>query len=238
MQQTAEDLNKEVIQSKKIFGELLPQGDLKNFILNNVKTYMRKSFSVFTNPEYMPDKKITQGATKWILENVVKNKDLKESAKTLKTSKMTDAQAQNAFAESLMNKILTHTKQDGIDPLKLLQQVSKNQLRSDKLIKTGEELPDAIKRLLGEEDNLKASVLQTTSHAITQSVNKQTYDALAKIGIEEGWLYADEAAATAARAFDAVKVGELKGLGILKATYLNYMLQKIWQELYKVCWNF
>mgnify|MGYP003123779707 CR=1 FL=1 len=218
LQQTAEDLNKEVIQSKKIFGELLPQGDLKNFILNNVKTYMRKSFSVFTNPEYMPDKKITQGATKWILENVVKkNKDLKESAKTLKTSKMTDAQAQNAFAESLMNKILTHTKQDGIDPLKLLQQVSKNQLRSDKLIKTGEELPDAIKRLLGEEDNLKASVLQTTSHAITQSVNKQTYDALAKIGIEEGWLYADEAAATAARAFDAVKVGELKGLGILKS---------------------
>ena len=218
LQQTAEDLNKEIIQSKKIFGELLPKGDLKNFILNNVKTYMRKSFAVFTNPEYMPDKKITQGATKWILENVVKkNKDLRESAKTLKTSKMTDAQAQNAFAESLMNKILTHTKQDGIDPLKLLQQVSKNQLRSDKLIKTGEELPDAIKRLLGEEDNLKASVLQTTSHAITQAVNKQTYDALAKIGLEEGWLFADEAAATAARAFDAVKIGELKGLGILKS---------------------
>jgi len=218
LQQTAEDLNKEIIQSKQIFGELLPKGDLKNFILNNVKTYMRKSFAVFTNPEYMPDKKITQGATKWILENVVKkNKDLRESAKTLKTSKMTDAQAQNAFAESLMNKILTHTKQDGIDPLKLLQQVSKNQLRSDKLIKTGEELPDAIKRLLGEEDNLKASVLQTTSHAITQAVNKQTYDELAKIGLEEGWLFADEASATAARAFDAVKVGELKGLGILKS---------------------
>ena len=107
LKKTAEDINKEIIQSKKIFGELLPKGDLKNFILNNVKTYMRKSFAVFTNPEYMPDKKITQGATKWILENVVKkNKDLRESAKTLKTSKMTDAQAQNAFAESLMNKIL------------------------------------------------------------------------------------------------------------------------------------
>ena len=150
------------------------------------------------------------------LENVVKkNKDLRESAKTLKTSKMTDAQAQNAFAEALVNKILTHTKQDGIDPLKLLQQISKNQLRSDKLIRTGEELPDAIKRLLGEEDNLKASVLQTTSHAITQAVNKQTYDELAKIGLEEGWLFADEA--SKARNFDAVKVGELKGLGILKS---------------------
>lgn len=49
------------------------------------------------------------------------------------------------FSESLVHKILTHTKQDGIDPLRLLQQVSKNQLRSDKIIRTGEELPDAIK---------------------------------------------------------------------------------------------
>ena len=87
---------------------------------------------------------------------------------------MTDAQALDAMAESMVHKILTNTKTDGIDPLKLLQQVSKNQLRSDKLIKTGEELPDAIKKLLGEENNLKASVLQTTSHAITQAVNKQT----------------------------------------------------------------
>ena len=29
---------------------------------------MRKSFSVFTNPEYMPDPKVRQGAVKWILE--------------------------------------------------------------------------------------------------------------------------------------------------------------------------
>ena len=65
--------------------------------------------------------------------------------------------------------------------LKLLQNVSKrSHLRSDKLIKTGEELPDAIKKLLGEENNLKSSVLQTTSHAITQAVNKQTLDKLAR----------------------------------------------------------
>ena len=58
LQQTAEDLNKEIINTKQIFGELLPKGDLKNFILNNVKTYMRKSFSIFTNPEYHARSKI------------------------------------------------------------------------------------------------------------------------------------------------------------------------------------
>ena len=93
---------------------------------------------------------------------------------------MTDAQALDAMADSMVHKILINTKTDGVDPLKLLQNVAKDQLRSDKLIKTGDELRDAIKKLLGEENNLKSSVLQTTSHAITQAVNKQTLDKLAK----------------------------------------------------------
>ena len=40
---------------------------------------------------------------------------------------------------------------------------------------------------------------------------------LAKIGLQEGWLFADEGAANAARNFDAIKIGEIKGLGILKS---------------------
>ena len=229
LQQTAEDLNKEMMNTKQIFGELLPKGDLKNFILDNIKTYMRKSFSIFTNPEYMPDQKLKDGAKAWILNNVVKrNKDIRESAiNTLKTSKMTDAQALDAMADSMVHKILINTKTDGVDPLKLLQNVAKDQLRSDKLIKTGEELPDAIKKLLGDPDALKgtkdyvsplkSSILQTTSHAITQAVNKQTLDKLAKIGLDEGWLYKSEADAIAKNAFDASKIGDLSSLGILKS---------------------
>jgi len=217
LQETAENLQKELVDTKKIFGELLPSGDLKNFILNNVKTYMRKSFSIFTNPEYMPEQKLKDGAKNWILNNVVKtNKDIRESALSLKTSKMSKAQALDAKAESMVHKILIEGKIDGKDPLKQLQLISKNQLRSDKLIKTGEELPDAIKKLLGEENNLKASVLQTTSHAITQSVNKQTLDKLAKTGLDEGWLFKSETDALGKNAFDAQKIGELDSLGILK----------------------
>ena len=59
---------------------------------------------------------------------------------------MSNAQALDAYADSLVHKILTNTKTDGVDPLKLLQQVSEDTLRSDKLITTGEELPDEIKR--------------------------------------------------------------------------------------------
>jgi hypothetical protein len=82
---------------------------------------MRKSFSIFTNPEYMPEQKLKDGAKNWILNNVVKtNKDIRESALTLKTSKMSKAQALDAYADSLVHKILTNTKTDGIDPLKTI----------------------------------------------------------------------------------------------------------------------
>ena len=219
LQGSAESLNRELLQIKDKFANLLPAGDLKNFMLNNVKTYMRQSFGVFTNPNYQPDKKVFDGAANYIAKNVVdKNKDLREEAlKTLKTGKMTNQQAIKEYAESLTDKILKAAKQDGADPLKQLQAISKETLRSDKLIRTGEELPDVIRRLLGEEDNLKASVLTTTSHAITHAVNKQSFDKLAKIGLEEGWLFKTKAAADAKRFFDSDKIGDVKSLGLLKS---------------------
>ena len=82
-------------------------------------------------------------------------------------------------------------------------------------------------KLLGEENNLKSAVLQTTSHAITQATNKLTLDKLAKTGIDEGWLFKSEADAIANNAMDAVKIGEIKNLGILKVVYQNFMHQKI-----------
>jgi len=221
LQESAQFLNKELFNIRKDFADLLPKGDFKNFMLNNLKTYMRKSFATFTNPEYQASDKLKQAASKWILENVVKkNKDIRETAiETIKKgSTMTDEEAFKQMSENLMNKILTHTKQDGIDPLKLLKEISRNTLRSDKLIKTGEELPDVIKKLLGEENNLKSAVLQTTSHAITHTTNKQTLDKLAKVGLEEGWLFKNQAAADAKKMFSVNKaIGEIKGIGLLKS---------------------
>ena len=98
-------------------------------------------------------------------------------------------QAITEYAESLTDKILKSAKQDGADPLKQLQLISKDTLRSDKLIRTGEELPDAIKKLLGQEDNLKSSVLTTTSHAITHAVNKQSFDKRQRVRTRRGWLF-------------------------------------------------
>ena len=73
---------------------------------------------------------------------------------------------------------------------------------------------------MGEENNLRASVLTTTSHAITQTTNKKLFDRLAALGVKEGWLFKDEARANARGILDAQKINQVPGLGFLK-TRLN-----------------
>ena len=216
---SASALNKELIKTKKTFADLLPSGELKDYITDNLKSYMRKSFSVFTNPEYNPKKEVLDNAVNWINKNVVKkNKDLKEQAADL-PGNASAAEKQKTFSEQIAKKILQTGKQDGVDPLRLLQGIAKYDLRSDQILKTGEELPDVIKKLLGQEDNLKASVMQTTSHAITQSVNKKMLDRLAKVGQDEGWLFKSREAGIAKGILDVGDnpIGKLKGLGLLQS---------------------
>jgi hypothetical protein len=218
LQGTAQGLSNELLKAKTTFGKLLPEGDLKQYILKNLKSYMRRSFSIFTNPAYQPDTKVRTNAVNWVLNNVIKaNKDLKESAvQTLKKPKMNNEDAFKEMAETTVDGILRAGKQDGVDPLNVIRRIAKKDLRLDTLVKTGDELPATIRKLLGEENNLRSSVLLTANNAITQSVNKMAMDKLAKIGVDEGWLFVDENIAKNKRFFDTQKIGDLKSLGLMK----------------------
>ena len=216
LQGTAKGLKGELIKAKKTFGEMLPEGDLKKFILNNVNTYMRKSFAVFTNPSYQPEKEVFDGGVKYMTNLIKKNRDLRRAAlEEPSHAKFTPDARVKKYAEVLVKKMLNNAKTNGSDPLDILQQISKKQLRLKDMVRTGEELPTAIKKLLGEENNLKASVLTTSSHAITQTINKKLADRIAALGVKEGWLFKDEARATARGILDAEKVHHLPGLGFL-----------------------
>ena len=142
LQGTAQSLSNELIKAKTTFGKLLPEGDLKQYILKNLKSYMRRSFSIFTNPAYQPDKKFRTNAVNWVLNNVIKaNKDLKESAvQTLKKPKMNNEDAFKEMAETTVDGILRAGKQDGVDPLNVIRRIAKKDLRLDTLVKTGDEL--------------------------------------------------------------------------------------------------
>ena len=59
----------------------------------------------------------------------------------------------------------------------------------NKFLATGEELPDVIRKLLGQEKNLRNEILQTVSTMSTQSTNKAMYDRLADVLTKQGQLF-------------------------------------------------
>ena len=85
----------------------------------------------------------------------------------------------------------------------------------DIVIQTGEELPAVIRKLLGEEGNLRSSVMQTTSSLVTQATNLKNYDRIGQLLLNEGRLFASRDEAIRAGIVNPMPVDRVPGLGLL-----------------------
>jgi len=224
------ELKNDINKILKEFGNNLPKGtkdavliDLRKALTSKIDSYIVKSFAIFTNPKYAPDETIRKHARNWIAENVVsKNRDLREAALATYGKK----NYIEKYADDIINDILAVGRTGGVNPVKILQRIGSDQklLRMDKFkfLKTGEELPQAIRRLLGQEKDLKSQVLFTVSDAIAANAKKMGFDMIAKIGLKNGWLF--KTAATAKPRFvDAQQIlaTDLKRLGNMKSELEN-----------------
>jgi len=210
LQPTAKQLQDELINIKKTFSDLLPDDNiLKPILTKNIKGYLRKSFQTFTNPNYIVQESdpIFKNAQKYAINIIRKNKDYMERASL-----------EGGIEESaklFVKNILRIGKTNGQDPIQLLNRIGKK-LRMDKFIATGEELPDVIRKLLGQENNLQAAVLTTTSQMHSQAVNRLLFDRLGQILEKSGVLFKSKEAAQAAARTDVVRqMGHIDGLGLL-----------------------
>jgi hypothetical protein len=182
----------------KEFKKALPKGkdgdaitkNLEGIEINRIKDYMLRSFSTFTNPNYAPDEKVYNTAIDWVAKNVVgRNKDLKIRAKA-DFPKLDINQAYNESAQMMVEAVLRAGKAEGRSPLQSLKEIGKLiRFKDYKFLKTGEELPNAIKNLLGPEKNLKASVGGTTAEMISAMANKKAADFIGESGLKNGWLF-------------------------------------------------
>jgi len=208
LQPLSADLKFEIKNIMTEFKKALPKGkqadritkDLENIEVNKIQSYLIKSFSTFTNPNYAPDQKVFNTAVRWITDNVVKkNKDLKEIALNKHAKLPTTTERFDELSKMMAESVLLTGRADGKNPLRQMKEIS-NILRLGKVkfLKTGEELPDAIQGLLGKEKNLKASVSYTTAEMVSAMANKKAFDFMAASGLKNGWLFktADEARAT------------------------------------------
>ena len=222
LQSLAVDLKNEIKNIMKDFQKTLPKGksgdkitkSLENIEINRVKDYMLRSFATFTNPNYAPDQKIYNKAVDWVAKNVVgKNKDLKLRAKE-DFSKLDTAEAYKESAKMMIESILRIGKADGKTPLQSLKEIAKLlRFKDFKFLKTGEELPDAIKNLLGVEKNLKASVSGTTAEMISAISNKRAADFIANSGLKNKWLFSSAEEAINNGVLTPVVIGKMPRLG-------------------------
>ena len=222
-QPLANSLKFEIKKIMTEFKKALPKGkkadkitkDLENIEVNKIQSYLLKSFSTFTNPNYAPDQKVFNTAVKWITNNVVmKNKDLREIALKKHAKLPTATERFDELSKMMAESVLFTARADGKNPLRQLKEIS-NYLRLGKIkfLKTGEELPDVIQGLLGKEKNLKASVSYTTSEMISAMANKRAFDFMSASGLKNGWLFKTADEAKAAGILDVEQIGKISKLG-------------------------
>jgi hypothetical protein len=223
LQVTAEALNKTFIETKKMYGDLLPAGDLKNLILKNVDSYMRKSFAIFTNPAYLVPEtsKLFTDAVKFARGVVERSPNLiKDATKQFGGDDVTLNQIKDSAAKDMVRKILRLGKQDSADPIINLQNISKF-LDLKRFIGTGDELPTVIKNLLGKENSLKGSVLATNAAMNTQISNKLMYDKLGPVLQKAGILFKSPIDAKRAGIVDPVPLTKADGIGLLESKLID-----------------
>ena len=222
LQATAKALNDRFIEMKKMYGAFLPKGDLKNLILNNVESYVRRSFSIFTNPAYsVPENsKLFLDAAKFARGVLERSPNMIKDAIKLYGDDIPLEQVKDSAAKDMVRKILRLGKQDSADPIINLQNISKF-LDLKRFIGTGEELPTVIKSLLGKQNSLKGSVLATNAAMTTQVSNKLMMDRLGPILEKAGILFRSELAAKKAGIIDPVRLRRAEGLGLLKSELVN-----------------
>jgi hypothetical protein len=209
LQPTALALKEKFNNIKKTFVDLLPEGDLKNEFSKVIKNYMKKSFAVFTDSDFQPTKEVLDESVKEGIKIIKKYRDMRTEAKNMFPNLPITTAIKN-YSQLMIQNILRTAKSEVVDPLLTIRNIGKDILKLDKLILSGDELPVTIRKLLGEEKNLKSSILQTTSSFLTQTSNKKLYDEIANIGLKEGWLKIGKGLDPTLQ-----QVGRIPGLGLM-----------------------
>jgi len=225
LQVESEQIKKELVKVMANFRRVLPKGkqgdavtkDIEASIRGNIGNNIVRSFKIFTNENYVPSEKVVNAASDWLRKKLVmRNRNMREDARKSYPN-MTAQQAYKASADDMVKEIMINGRGDGQNPLDVLRFIAKDILQDKKykFLKTGEELPTAIKNLLGQERNAKFSVLNTATNAITQTMAKNAADFIAKTGLKEGWLFTSKELARSV--YNAPqRINRIPRLGILK----------------------
>ena len=124
-------------------------------------------------------------------------------------------EAIDEYASLKVADIMHTAKYEMADPFKALETITRKLGLEDIRLVTGDELPSAIRKLLGEEKNLRSSLLQTTGNIIASTSQKKALDQIADMGLSNGWLFRTKEEALGKGILNAAPLTDVKGSGFL-----------------------
>ena len=214
-------LKDEIVKINKQYKKFIPDDDGFAHALNTgTKSYIKKSFSFLNNPGYaMPaSDPIFVKAARFAEDVIKKDKNLIDEAVAAAGKGVSQSKAIKDYSGVMIKQILQMGKVDNRNPFETLRKVGER-LNLDDFLQKGEELPNVINKLLGQERNLKQNVLFTTANMMTAVSNKQMYDSLARAMLKDGQVFTTAAAARAGKGTaNVVQIGRIEGMSGLKST--------------------
>ena len=170
---------------------------------------------MFTNSSFQPGREAVLNAKEFVKDLIRKDSGLFRQAEEAFPDEPI-AKAIDDYAELKVADIMHTARYELDDPFRALEKIAKKLNLDDLKIVTGEEVPVALRKLLGEEKNLKSSLLQTTGNIIASTQQKRALDEIAKMGLEGGWLFRSaEEALGKGKILNPARLDDIKTQGFL-----------------------
>ena len=243
----AKELDTELKLIRKLYADALPNSNkfdtYKKLLLDDINKYVRASFGTFNNPLWIVNPRDKIHAANWVVKNVVKrNKDFRKEARRFLPN-VSANRAYMKYAQRIIDNILHTGKTEGVDPLAAIQKIGLKHLRDDKFkfLKKGELLPDAIRKVLGFQRDLKGQIGNTGMEMVSELVTKRQYDKMAKYLLDNKHAFKTEAEAIpyitgATQVFKIPRLGMLPSdiIGLHVSPQMKRMLEGVGGPLDKL----
>ena len=165
-----EELASQVLEGRNFLDQLsdrlakssMVDGDLKTIIEDNMGSYIRRSFRLFEDPIYKPSDEVKDEAIDFIAKRYMNEGELPDLAR------------QKAKLD--VNAILDKGDNVGLDYIANVQKLNNN------IFKGKEDIPVAIRKLMGEIENADESFLISAQKMSKFSEDSRFYDNLLRLG--------------------------------------------------------
>lgn len=173
----SKEIAEEILNARKLIDDMsktlanssIPDQEFKETILNNAGSYLRRSYRLYEDSGYKPSENIVQQAEDYLVQQ------------QLKKAKDMDIEEAYSIARGQIDAIL----KSGKDATEVTDYYSKVRRVNTEILKKKEDIPEPIRKLMGEITEPSENIVLTVSKLARLTENNQFFESLNRFGINK-----------------------------------------------------